>query len=66
MIEHRKKETIYIIVYYMSALGYVYAVEIRKGDLNKAIVLSQEQAVFPQNGYVTEYEDLIVVKLRND
>lgn len=51
------------ISYYMSAMGYVYPVMMEENMLEEAIVSSRTQPSYPQDGFVTEYEGYIVVKL---
>lgn len=49
--------------YYMNALGYVYPIGLEDGMLEVAIENSIQQPKYPLDGYVTEYDKYIVVKL---
>lgn len=51
------------ITYYMNSLGYIYPVVTEKEQVEKAVEESEKQNIYPQTGYVKEYEDYIVVKL---
>ena len=51
------------IKYYMAALGYVYPIELKEGMLETALYDSIQQSGYPLDGYVTEYNEYIVVKL---
>lgn len=51
------------ISFYMSGLGYIYPVGLEKGMLEEALQISKGQPSYPMEGYVTEYDNYIVVKL---
>lgn len=53
------------ISYYMSEVGYVYPIALKEGEIEQAIKESKDQMCYPKTGYVTEYNDYIVVKLGN-
>ncbi|MDE7313838.1 MAG: glucosyltransferase domain-containing protein [Eubacterium sp.] len=51
------------ISFYMSGLGYIYPAGLREGMVEDAAESSTDQPAYPMDGYVTEYENYIVVKL---